>query len=378
MKFLLSPDSFKGSLSAREAALSLARGIQRVHSNAECVVLPIADGGEGTLETLVTENEMHTCLCHSTCGEWVEALYGIKGNTAVIEMARASGLTLTPPERRNPETASTRGVGELILAALDRGCRHILLTVGGSGTNDGGCGMLVALGGKLLDADGIDLEPCGKALSQVAQVDVSGLDPRLLECEFTVASDVTNPLIGELGATRVYGPQKGADPEMAERLEKGMENWAKCLFAASNKDVASVPGCGAGGGLIAPLLAFCNTRVQSGIESVLSAAEFDKHLQGAACVITGEGRVDGQSCYGKAISGVAAHSKRAGVPVYVAAGSLGEDWQALLKHGVTDAFALVDLAEHLPREERTAYCMEHAGELLEQVGEHIAGLQSIN
>ncbi len=372
MKCLLCPDSFKGSLSARDAALALEKGVQRIYPEAVCVVLPIADGGEGTLDTLVSEKDMKRCLVHSTCGELVEALYGIQGDTAVIEMARAAGLTLTPAERRNPETASTRGVGELIKAALDEGCRRILLTVGGSGTNDGGCGMFVALGGRLLDADGVELEPSGDALSQVARIDADGLDPRLAECTFTVASDVTNPLTGERGATYVYGGQKGADKDMLVRLEVGMKNWAQCLLAASGKDVAGVPGCGAGGGLIAPLLAFCNTHVQSGIESVLSACRFDRQLTDADLVITGEGRVDGQSLYGKAISGVAEHAHRAGVPVFVAAGSLGEGWQALKGVGVTDAFSLMDAVSHLPEDARLAYCMTHADILLEELGQEIA------
>jgi glycerate kinase len=203
-------------------------------------------------------------------------------------------------------------------------------------------------------------------------VDVSGLDPRLQNCRFTVASDVTNPLVGELGATRVYGPQKGVTPDIIDAVEAGMKNYARAIAAASGKNVAEIPGCGAGGGLITPLLAFCNVTVRSGIESVLEAADFDDLLTGADAVITGEGRVDAQSCYGKAISGVAAHAKAKSVPVYVASGGLGDGWEELLRHGIKEVYALMAEVEDLPKEERVAYCMQNADALLAVVGEKIA------
>jgi glycerate kinase len=203
-------------------------------------------------------------------------------------------------------------------------------------------------------------------------VDVSGLDPRLQNCRFTVASDVTNPLVGELGATRVYGPQKGVTPDMIDALESGMRSYARAVEAAAGKAVAEIPGCGAGGGLITPLLAFCNVTVRSGIESVLEAADFDGQLIGADAVITGEGRVDAQSCYGKAISGVASHAAAKNVPVYVASGGLGEGWEELLRHGIREVLALMAEAEQIPKEERVAYCMQNAEELLIIVGEKIA------
>lgn len=372
MKIILSPDSFKGSLSARGVGLALEKGIRRVIPDAECLILPIADGGEGTLETLVEESEFHYATVRSTGGAPVNAAYGVKGKTAVIEMARAAGLTLVDPDKLDPLGASTYGVGELILRALDEGCDHILLTVGGSGTNDGGSGMLCALGGRLFDADGGEIFGCGGALSKVARVDVSGLDPRLQNCRFTVASDVTNPLVGELGATRVYGPQKGVTPDMIDALESGMRSYARAVEAAAGKAVAEIPGCGAGGGLITPLLAFCNVTVRSGIESVLEAADFDGQLIGADAVITGEGRVDAQSCYGKAISGVASHAAAKNVPVYVASGGLGEGWEELLRHGIREVLALMAEAEQIPKAERVAYCMQNAEELLIVVGEKIA------
>lgn len=372
MKIILSPDSFKGSLSARGVAEALERGIHKVIPDAECLIVPIADGGEGTLETLVEETEFHYATVRSTNGAPVLAAYGVKGKTAVIEMARAAGLTLVEPDKRDPLTASTFGVGELILHAMNEGCDHVLLTVGGSGTNDGGSGMFCALGGKLLDADGHEIPGCGGALSKIARVDASGLDPRLQNCRFTVASDVTNPLVGELGATRVYGPQKGVTPDIIDAVEAGMKNYARAIAAASGKNVAEIPGCGAGGGLITPLLAFCNVTVRSGIESVLEAADFDDLLMGADAVITGEGRVDAQSCYGKAISGVAAHAKAKSVPVYVASGGLGDGWEELLSHGIRQVFALMAEAEQIPKEERVAYCMQNADALLAVVGEKIA------
>ena len=372
MKIILSPDSFKGSLSARGVGLALEKGIRRVIPDAECLILPIADGGEGTLETLVEESDLRYATVRSTGGAPVNAAYGVKGKTAVIEMARAAGLTLVDPDKLDPLGASTYGVGELILRALDEGCDHILLTVGGSGTNDGGSGMLCALGGRLFDADGGEIFGCGGALSKVARVDVSGLDPRLQNCRFTVASDVTNPLVGELGATRVYGPQKGVTPDMIDALESGMRSYARAVEAAAGKAVAEIPGCGAGGGLITPLLAFCNVTVRSGIESVLEAADFDGQLIGADAVITGEGRVDAQSCYGKAISGVASHAAAKNVPVYVASGGLGEGWEELLRHGIREVLALMAEAEQIPKAERVAYCMQNAEELLIVVGEKIA------
>lgn len=372
MKIILSPDSFKGSLSARGVAEALEKGIHKVIPTAECVCVPIADGGEGTLETLVDEREFHYATVRSTNGAPTRAAYGVKGKTAVIEMARAAGLTLVEPEKRDPLIASTYGVGELILHALDEGCDHILLTVGGSGTNDGGSGMFCALGGKLLDQKGEEILGCGGALAKVAKVDASGLDPRLQNCSFTVASDVTNPLIGELGATHIYGPQKGVTPDLIDAVEAGMKNYARAIELACGKNVAEIPGCGAGGGLITPLLAFCNVTVRSGIESVLEAADFDMLLVGADAVITGEGRVDSQSCYGKAISGVASHASAQKVPVYVASGGLGDGWEELLKHGIKEVFALMAEVEHLPAEERVAYCMENADALLAIVGERIA------
>lgn len=372
MKIILSPDSFKGSLSARGVAEALEKGIRKIDPTAECLCVPIADGGEGTLETLVDEKEFQYATVRSTGGAPVRAAYGIKGKTAVIEMARAAGLTLVEPARRDPLVASTYGVGELILHALDAGCDHILLTVGGSGTNDGGSGMFCALGGKLLDRNGESILGCGGALAKVAKVDASGLDPRLAGCSFTVASDVTNPLVGELGATYVYGPQKGVTPDLIDAVEAGMKNYAKAIEETSGKKIAEIPGCGAGGGLITPLLAFCEVTVRSGIESVLEAADFDALLPGADAVITGEGRVDSQSCYGKAISGVASHASAQNIPVYVASGGLGDGWEELLNHGIKEVYALMSEVEHLPKEDRVSYCMEHAEELLAVVGEKIA------
>ena len=372
MKIILSPDSFKGSLSAREVAEALEKGIRKVVPTAECLCVPIADGGEGTLETLVEEKDLRYAEVRSTNGAPVRAAYGVKGNTAVIEMARAAGLTLVEPENRDPLVASTYGVGQLILHALDEGCDHILLTVGGSGTNDGGSGMFSALGGKLLDENGVEIVGCGGALVKVAKVDASGMDPRLASCSFTIASDVTNPLVGELGATYVYGPQKGVTESMRDGMENGMKKYAKALEIACGRDISAIPGSGAGGGLIAPLLAFCNVTVRSGIESVLEASSFDTLLSGADAVITGEGRVDSQSCYGKAISGVAAHASAQNVPVYVASGGLGDGWEELLKHGIKEVFSLIAEVEHLPKEERVPYCMQNADNLLAVVGEKIA------
>lgn len=327
---LICPDSFKGSISAPDAAAALCRGITAARPDAAPIPMPIADGGEGTLDALCPSDARVEVAVHDALGRPVTAQLGLLGqDTAVIEMAQAAGLTQLAENERNPLVASTFGVGEMITAALDRGCRHLLITVGGSATNDGGSGMMAALGLRLLDAEGQPVPPCGGNLGKIAAIDVAGLDPRLSECTVTVATDVTNPLCGDRGATAVYGPQKGADAEGLARLEAGMMNFGRLVNEAAGRPVMTVPGCGAGGGLPLGLIAFTPARICSGIDAVLDTLDFDAKLEDCAFVISGEGRTDGQSACGKAVAGIARRAQAKGVPVYVLSGSLKCDDTAL-------------------------------------------------
>ena len=364
LKIVISPDSFKGSLSARDAAEAIARGLRKGMDNdtsAELVLLPIADGGEGTLDALVNDDARITLTVTGTGGTPVSACYGYLGDTAVIEMARAAGLTLVPEDSRNAATATTLGVGEMILDALGRGYRRFLLTVGGSGTNDGGCGMLASLGARFYDADGVAFVPTGGTLDRIDRIDPSGLDPRLVCSQFIIATDVKNPLCGKDGATRVYAPQKGADDDTLERMELGMRHYADLLKALCGRDVAVIDGCGAGGGISAPLLAFLGAGIVSGIHAVLSALDFESQVATADAVITGEGKIDRQSLYGKAISGVAEIAHRHAVPVVCLVGCIGDDRQILLDLGIDTLLATADIAPS------PAYSIAHAAELLERL-----------
>ena len=373
MKIILAPDSMKGSISSPEASAALVRGIRAVRPDADCVRVPIADGGEGTLDALVPPEDRVTVTVHGPDGRLVDAAYGILNGTAVIEMARAAGLTLVPESERNVLRASTFGVGELIRDAAHRGCRDILLTVGGSGTNDGGTGLIRALGGVLLDRDGRELPGDGATLCEVTSIRTDGLDTAVLACRFTAASDVVNPLLGPTGATAVYGPQKGVTPALMPRIEAGMARWADCLRAACGRNVAVLPGCGAGGGVLAPLLAFCGLTVRSGIQAVLDRADFDRLLDGADLCVTGEGRIDGQSACGKAIGGVAARCAAHGVPVEAVAGCLGDGWENTAGMGIRRVRTLIDLVpDDIPAADRGRWSMANAGLLLEQIGRRIA------
>ncbi|MBE6690644.1 MAG: glycerate kinase [Ruminococcaceae bacterium] len=362
-KILIAPDSFKGSISAEDAAAAIAHGLSQnaALTDPELICVPIADGGEGTLSALVPAERQITVAVHGTNGQPVDAAYGYIEKTAIIEMARAAGLTLVAEKDRFVPYATTVGVGELIRDALDRGFRDILLTVGGSGTNDGGCGMLAALGADFVTDDGVSFTPAGATLKQIAYIDTEKLDPRLKECRFTIATDVKNPLLGPEGATYVYAKQKGCHDSWLPEMEKGMSHYATVLEKTCGLNVAATPGCGAGGGISAPLLAFCNATIRSGIDAVLEAVRFDALLQGADAVITGEGKIDRQSLYGKAISGVANAAKKANVPVFCLVGCIGDDKNELLKMGLADILAIGDIAPD------AAYSMTHADELLEKL-----------
>jgi len=364
LKILIAPDSFKGSLTAAEAAGAIARGLRR-SKQADTLCIPIADGGEGTLDALVPKEKQTEVTVRGTDGKPTVAAYGYLGKTAVIEMARAAGLTLVPEKDRSVLSATTYGVGELILHALDAGFRDFLLTAGGSGTNDGGCGMMAALGADFITEDGTKFIPTGGTLHEITAIGTDGLDPRLAKCRFTVATDVKNPLLGAEGATYVYAEQKGCADTALPFMETGMTHYAALLQRLCGRDVATTPGCGAGGGIAAPLLALFNATVCSGIEAVLDAVKFHELLRDADAVITGEGKIDRQSLFGKAISGVANAAAKAGVPVYVLAGALGDDKNALLQMGLADIRTLTELTDDV------SYSMTHAALLLERLASEL-------
>ncbi|MBQ8341982.1 MAG: glycerate kinase [Clostridia bacterium] len=368
-KILIAPDSFKGSISAADAAAAIARGIARgMGQNAptETLCVPIADGGEGTLDALVPESNRFTLTVTGTDGPPVTAEYGHIGDTAVIEMARAAGLTLVPEARRSALTSTTFGVGELMLDALGRGYRKFLLTVGGSGTNDGGCGMFAALGARFYDQNGNTFVPTGGTLMNIAKIDTVLVDNRLFDCQFTIATDVKNPLLGENGATYVYARQKGANDMELAQMERGMSLYAALWESTCGKAVSSIPGCGAGGGFSTPLLGMLNAEIRSGIDAVLDAVDFEAKLEDVTAVITGEGKIDRQSLFGKAISGVCRAAAKRNIPVYAFVGCIGDDKQTLLDMGLKDIVAIGDLAPD------AAYSMTHAYELLERAATDLA------
>ena len=338
MRVVVAPDSYKGSVSAVGVAAALERGVLRVFPQAEVRKIPIADGGEGTVEALVTATggQMRQERVRDPLGEPVEAGWGILGDgqTAVIEMAAASGLPLVPAGRRDPRITTTYGTGELIRAALDAGLRRIIIGIGGSATNDGGTGMAQALGAKFLAPDGVELPSGGGALTKLKTMDLSALDPRLAETEITVACDVDNPLCGARGASAVFGPQKGATPAMVTELDSALANFAECARTATGRDVAELAGAGAAGGLGAGLLFFTPAKLRPGVEIVLEAVKFAEVVKDAAFVITGEGRTDFQTAYGKAPVGVAKVAKRYGVPVFCISGGLGDGADDVLVQGI--------------------------------------------
>jgi glycerate kinase len=339
VKIVVAPDSFKGSLPASAVALAMARGVKAVLPSAEVVEIPVADGGEGTVEALVasTGGRFMAAEVDDPLGRPVSARYGFLGDakTAVIEMAAASGLPLVPPGQRNPMKTSTFGTGQLILHAAGKGAAAMILGIGGSATVDGGTGMARALGIRLLDSAGRPLCGGGEILAEIARIDASGRAAVLDGVTFVVACDVTNPLTGPQGAAAVYGPQKGATPAQVAALEKGLANLARRIREDLGLDVESLGGAGAAGGLGAGMAAFLGARLESGIEIVLEAAGLRKHLQDAALVFTGEGKVDGQSAFGKAAAGVASAAREAGVPVILLAGAVGQGAETMHERGVS-------------------------------------------
>lgn len=357
MNVLLCPDSFKDALSAPEAAAAMARGVQRAAPDANVQACPLADGGEGSLEALIaaTGAERRQLRVQDALGRPRQATWGWLGEqrTAFIELAEASGLQHLANHERSALHTSTFGVGELLLAALDQGANKALLLLGGSATNDGGAGMLQALGARLLDQHGKPLPPGGAALSQLESLALDELDPRLADLRLEAAVDVDNPLLGERGASAVFGPQKGASPEQVEQLDRALKRFADMTAQAVGHDYRELPGAGAAGGMGFAARAFLNATLKPGIEMIMQQTDMATLLANADVVITGEGRLDGQSLAGKTPIGVARAAQRLNKPVIVLAGSLGDGWQACFNEGVTAAFALADgpisLREALPR-----------------------------
>lgn len=342
MKVLIAMDSFKGNLSSMEASEAVARGIRRGCPRVETRLLPIADGGDGTVEAFVTalHGQKKSGTVRDPLGNPVTAGWGLMPDkSAVIELAAASGLTLVPLHRRNPLRTSTFGTGQQILAALDEGCRTIVLGLGGSATNDGGMGILAALGARFLDSAGQELPPVGASLAHVQELDVSGLDPRLNSTEIVLACDVRNPLCGAQGAAMVYGRQKGASQKSAALLDAGLERFAGVIRRATGKDVLHMPGGGAAGGAAAGLAGLVNAAPVSGIELMVRVLNLDRELRRADAVFTGEGRIDSQTSQGKVIHGLAAHAKATGVPLIALVGCIRGPVAPLMSMGLTAVFA---------------------------------------
>ena len=332
MRFLFASDSFKGSLSSVKIAELLTRAAKEVFPDCSCDWVPMADGGEGTAEAVIiaTGGEWVPVTVTGPLGEPVEAGYGLlPGGRCIIEMASASGLVLVDPSLRDPRNTSTFGTGELIAAALKAGCRDVTIAIGGSATNDGGMGCARALGVRFLDAQGAELEGRGGDLAKVARIDVSGLLPETRETNFTVMSDVDNPLLGPDGATFTFGPQKGAVPAIRDELEVGMANYAAVLRRDLGADT-DFPGAGAAGGLGAALKIFLNARMRSGSDAVLDLVGFDALLEKADLVVTGEGRIDWQSAHGKVVAGVGKRCRKAGRPCIAIVGGMGEKAEDML------------------------------------------------
>ncbi len=363
MTILIAPDKFKGSLTALQAAQAIDRGIKQADPRAKTILLPLADGGEGTVDAIlnVVEGVIEKVTVTGPLGTPVEASYGIiNRTTAIVEMAAASGLQLVPEDKRNPMITTTYGTGELIVAALDRGCTKIVIGIGGSATNDAGMGMAQTLGVRFYDDNNVEQAiGNGREINNIRHIDVGGIDPRVKTTEFVAASDVQNPLYGPTGAAFVYSPQKGATPEMIERLDQGLKNFASVVKNDLNIDIVSVPGAGAAGGLGAGLIAFTGAMVVSGIRLVIEMTGLRQRLKEADLVITGEGKIDGQSLYGKVISGVAGEAKRRHIPVVALGGSISGDPHRFKEIGIDHIYAISE--ENMD----IAYAMVHAAKLLE-------------
>lgn len=358
MRFLFASDSFKGTLSSEKIIELLTASAHRVFPECETLGVPIADGGEGTVDAVitVTKGEKRPVTVHGPLMETAESSYGVfHGDSAIIEMAAASGLPMVPVEKRNPLHTTTYGTGELIRDALEQGYRKISIAIGGSATNDGGMGAMRALGVRFLDQDGNELGGAGSDLAKVADIDIQGLHPAVAEAEFTVMCDVNNPLTGSDGATYTFGKQKGGTPEILDELEAGMKNYACVVHKKLGKDVDQIAGAGAAGGLGAALCVFLHATLKSGIETVLDLIDFDGLLEGTDLVVTGEGRIDWQSAFGKVPSGIGLRCRAKNVPAVAVVGGMGTGAEKIYEFGVDSILPTIngamDIEEALERAE---------------------------
>lgn len=372
MRVVIAPDSFKGSISSNQAAAAVERGILKAATKADrkmdIIKIPIADGGEGTVEAIVTGagGEIVPARVLDPLGREIDSFFGIlPDRTGVIEMAAASGLSLIKPEERNPLITTSFGTGQLILKALEAGCTRLIIGLGGSATNDGGVGMAQALGVKFLDQNQQPVGFGGGELGKIAKIDLSGIDPRIARTTVIIASDVKNVLCGPDGASAVYGPQKGATPEMVAVLDHNLKHLAELIKDNLGKDIALVPGSGAAGGLGGGLLAFLNAEIRPGIEIVMALTGFREKVREADLVITGEGATDFQTMFGKVPYGVAQVAREYGKPVICISGTLGKDYQKLYDAGIRAFFSIVNRPMTLEE------AMERGGELLETTSENV-------
>lgn len=376
MKVVIAPDSFKGSLTAKQAAEAIGAGVRKALPDSEIVLKPMADGGEGTLQCLAdaTEGQLLHATVKNPLGRDISAAFGILGDkiTCVIEMAASSGLYLLAAEERNPLLTTTYGFGQLILAGLDLGCRRFILGIGGSATNDGGAGMLQALGFHLLDHEDQPLTYGGGELSRLRRIDSSHADARLQECQFVIACDVTNPFVGPNGASHVFGPQKGASPAMVKQLDDNLRHFADLIHDTIGIAIHDAPGTGAAGGVAGALLAFLHGHLQSGIQIVRETTKLAEAMTGADLVLTGEGQVDYQTANGKTPCGVAQLARQYGIPVIVLAGSVGEGIDSLYQEGVTAVLSIANKPITLEQS------MQQTAELLEQSAEQVARIFASN
>ena len=374
MKIAIAPDSFKGILTASEAAASIEQGLRKAFNDCEILKIPMADGGEGTVQAMVDASggKIVSLEVSDPLGRKIKADYGIMGDgtTAVIEMAAASGLPLLSQEERNPLETTTFGTGELILDALKRGAGRVIIGIGGSATVDGGSGMACALGARFLDEKGGELSGTGGNLGQIRTVDASRMEAGIKDAEFLVACDVTNPLLGNDGAARVYGPQKGASPEMVETLEKGLTNFSRIIRKDIGKNIANEPGAGAAGGLGAGLMAFLNASLRPGIDIVIDTVGLQQRLEKCDLVITGEGRLDHQTTFGKTPAGVARTAGKLGIPVSAIGGQVGNNTSNIHSCGIAAYFSALrspmsDEEIEEKAEEMLAECSEQVGRLIQ-------------
>lgn len=372
---VLAPDSFKESMSAKEACIAMERGIKKVNQDIKCVHVPMADGGEGTMQSLVdaTNGKIYSLEVVGPLGNKVQAEYGILGDreVGILEMASASGIHLVSLDKRNPLITTTYGTGELIKACLDKGVKKLLIGIGGSATNDGGAGVIQALGGKLLDKDGNELGFGGGELGKLHNIDLTNFDPRLKDVVVEVACDVNNPLCGEKGASNVFGPQKGATPDMVSLLDNNLKHYANIIKEQIGMDVLEVPGAGAAGGLGAGLMAFLNGTLKKGIEIVIEYSGLEEKVKEADMVWTGEGSIDFQTQYGKTPLGVATIAKKYDKPVIAFAGRVGDNIDVLYEKGIDSIFGIMKGVTSIEED------LEKGKENIEKTSENVIRLMKL-